>query len=74
MRFATTLTCMRELDSDPAPQIKQIENKKLREFYEKQNDRLNDWLEVDTVVRAIADDIFDSFDPDRDHDGIPGSY
>lgn len=48
-----------------------IRDKKIRKFYEKQNDRLNDWLEVDTIVTAIADDVFDSFNPDQDHDGIP---
>jgi hypothetical protein len=49
-----------------------LKNKKLRLFYEEQNEKLNDWLEVDTAVRSIADDIFESFDPDRDHDGIRG--
>jgi hypothetical protein len=52
-------------------QLKDIDNKKLRRFYETQNERLNDWLEVDIVVRAIADDIFDAFDPDADRDGRP---
>lgn len=42
----------------------------MRKFYESQNDALNDWLEVDAAVRSIADDIFESFDPDRDNDGI----
>lgn len=55
----------------PAEEIKCIKNKKLRRFYKGQNETLNDWLEVDTVVEAMASDIFDSFDPDRDHDGIP---
>jgi hypothetical protein len=54
-------------------EIKGIKNKKLRKFYEDQNASLNDWLEVDTVVRSIADDIFESFNPDRDHDGINGT-
>lgn len=31
---------------------------------------MSDWLEVDSVVRSIADDILESFDPDRDHDGL----
>jgi hypothetical protein len=52
--------------------VKAIKNKGLRKFYEDQNGSLNDWLEVDTVVRSIADDIFESFNPDRDHDGING--
>lgn len=51
-------------------QLKTIENPKIRKFYEEQNEALNDWLEVDSVVRSIADDIFESFDPDRDHDGL----
>lgn len=51
-------------------QIKSLGNNKLRDFYEQQNEALNDWLEVDSVVRSIADDILESFDPDRDHDGL----
>lgn len=47
-------------------------NKKVRRFYEDQNDIVDDWLEVDSVVRSISDDILDSFDPqDHDGDGIP---
>lgn len=33
-----------------AEEIKAIKKKKIRSFYETQNERLNDWLEVDTVV------------------------
>ncbi|KIW09147.1 uncharacterized protein PV09_00083 [Verruconis gallopava] len=51
--------------------LRNCKNKKVRKFYEDQNEACNDWLEVDTVVRSIADDIFESFDPDADHDGIP---
>lgn len=51
-------------------QLKSIDNKKVRHFYEEQNEALSDWLEVDSVVRSIADDILESFDPDRDHDGL----
>lgn len=51
-------------------QLKSIKNKKVRQFYEKQNDALSDWLEVDSVVRSIADDILESFNPDPDHDGL----
>lgn len=47
-----------------------MKNKQIKEFYKKQNQALNDWLEVDSVVRSIADDILESFDPDRDHDGL----
>lgn len=50
-------------------ELKHIKNKDVRRFYEHQNDRLNDWLEVDAVVMAIADDVFESMDPDPDHDG-----
>ncbi|KAK0894018.1 hypothetical protein LTR02_012515 [Friedmanniomyces endolithicus] len=51
-------------------ELKAIKNKKVRAFYEKQNDRLNDWLDVDAIVMAVADDVLESFDPDPDHDGI----
>ena len=50
-------------------QLKDIKDKKIRHFYENQNETLDDWLEIDSVVRSIADDILESFDPDRDHDG-----
>lgn len=50
-------------------QLKDIKDKKIRHFYEDQNETLDDWLEIDSVVRSIADDILESFDPDRDHDG-----
>ena len=50
-------------------ELKEIKNKKVREFYEAQNARLNDWLEVDAIVMAVADDVLDSMDPDPDHDG-----
>lgn len=52
-------------------QIKSEKNKKLKAFYETQNERLNDWLEVDMLVRSIADDVLDSMDPqDMDGDGV----
>lgn len=50
-------------------QLKEIKNKKVRAFYEAQNQRLNDWLEVDATVMAIADDVLESMDPDPDNDG-----
>ena len=50
-------------------ELKQIKNKKVRAFYEAQNERLNDWLEVDAIVMAVADDVLDSMDPDPDNDG-----
>jgi hypothetical protein len=52
-------------------QLKAIKNKKVRGFYEEQNRRLDDWLEVDMVVKSVADDVIDSMDPqDLDHDGV----
>nr|POE92993.1 metal tolerance protein 3 [Quercus suber] len=51
-------------------ELKQIKNKGVRKFYERQNDRLNDWLEVDAVVMAVADDVLESMDPDPDNDGV----
>ncbi|KAJ4366955.1 hypothetical protein N0V83_007485 [Neocucurbitaria cava] len=51
--------------------LKCIHNKKVRAFYEEQNKRLDDWLEVDMVVSSLADDIVDSMNPaDPDHDGV----
>lgn len=50
-------------------ELKSIKNKKVRSFYKTQNDKLNDWLEVDSVVMAVADDVLESMDPDPDHDG-----
>lgn len=42
----------------------------MRQFYERQNERLDDWLEVDTLVETMADGIMDSMNPDQDHDGV----
>lgn len=50
-------------------ELKAIKNKKVREFYKEQNESLNAWLEVDAMVMAVADDVIDSMDPDRDNDG-----
>ena len=50
-------------------ELKQIKNKKVRKFYEAQNERLNDWLEVDAIVMHVADDALESMDPDPDNDG-----
>jgi len=48
-----------------------MSNKKLRKFYEAQNERLDDWLEVNAIVEALSDDILESFDPRDDNgDGI----
>ena len=52
--------------------IKGIKNKQVRSFYEAQNERLNDWLEVDMLVNAMADDVLDSMNTqDTDGDGAP---
>ncbi|PSN59916.1 hypothetical protein BS50DRAFT_222252 [Corynespora cassiicola Philippines] len=52
-------------------ELKKMQNKRLRHFYEEQNRRLDDWLEVDMVVMALADDVLDSMGPrDLDHDGV----
>ena len=53
-------------------EIKEIQSKKVRNFYKQQNEALDNWLEVDMIVRSISDDIIDSFDPqDSDEDGVP---
>ena len=52
-------------------ELKTIKSKPVRRFYEKQNEKLDDWLEVDTLVLALADDVLDSMHPeDLDHDGV----
>ncbi|KAF2811240.1 uncharacterized protein BDZ99DRAFT_508508 [Mytilinidion resinicola] len=52
-------------------ELKDIKNKKVRHFYEDQNERLDDWMEVDTLVMTLADDVVDSMNPrDLDHDGV----
>ncbi|EUC33541.1 hypothetical protein COCVIDRAFT_13222 [Bipolaris victoriae FI3] len=51
--------------------LKSIKNKEVRKFYEEQNERIDDWAEVDMVVTSLADDIVDSMNPrDTDHDGV----
>ena len=55
----------------PVSELKEIKDKKVRAFYEEQNERLNDWLEVDTLVMSMADDLLDSMNPqDADGDGV----
>jgi hypothetical protein len=52
-------------------QVKKIKNKNVRSFYRKQNERLDDWLEVNAIVKALSDDILESFDPRDDNgDGV----
>ncbi|KAK3345874.1 hypothetical protein B0T25DRAFT_520414 [Lasiosphaeria hispida] len=53
-----------------AAELRQINNKPLRQFYEAQNDFLDSWLEVDALVQAVADDVIDSMNPDADCDGV----
>ena len=43
--------------------LEQMKNKKIRAFYEQQNETLNDWLEVDALVMSMADDVLDSMNP-----------
>lgn len=47
-----------------------MKSKQIKQYYKDVNARLDDWLEVDSVVKAMADDILDSMNPDVDHDGI----
>ncbi|KAF7510395.1 hypothetical protein GJ744_006674 [Endocarpon pusillum] len=51
--------------------LKSIKSKRVRNFYKSQNERLDAWLEVDTLVMTMAEDILESMNPDRDRDGIP---
>jgi len=52
-------------------EIKAMPNQKIRAFYEDQNDRLNNWLEVDALVMSMADEVLDSMNPqDLDGDGV----
>ena len=52
-------------------EIKDIKDKKIQSFYKAQNERLNDWLEVDMLVNSMADDVLDSMNPqDVDGDGV----
>lgn len=51
-------------------ELKSIEKKAVRKFYENQNERLDAWMEVDTLVMSMTEDILGSMDPDRDNDGI----
>ncbi|KAL9107743.1 MAG: hypothetical protein Q9227_007365 [Pyrenula ochraceoflavens] len=54
----------------PGEKIEKIKDKKIRQFYEKQNELLDDWVEVDTLVMSLADDILGSMNPDADNDGV----
>lgn len=44
-------------------ELSKIKDKKIRAFYEEQNERLNDWLVVDNLVMSMADDVLDSMNP-----------
>jgi cation diffusion facilitator family transporter len=50
-------------------ELEALPSKKLRAFYEDQNEKLSDWLEVDAVIMAVADDVLESMNPDPDEDG-----
>ncbi|KAG0649382.1 Metal tolerance 9 [Hyphodiscus hymeniophilus] len=54
-------------------ELKAIKNRNVRAYYEAQNQKLNDWAEVDSLVWSLADDVVDSTNPDADHDGIVDS-
>jgi len=54
-------------------ELRSIKNKGVREYYEAQNQKLNDWAEVDSLVWSLADDVIDSTNPDADHDGVVDS-
>jgi hypothetical protein len=73
-KYATPFPILRvykEERADFSYQLKQIKNKKVRAYYEEQNRRLDDWLEVDMIVMSLADDVLDSMDPqDPDGDGV----
>ncbi|KAK3321876.1 hypothetical protein B0H66DRAFT_552845 [Apodospora peruviana] len=51
-------------------ELKLIKNKKVRKFYEAQNETIDGWVEVDALVFAVADDVIDSMNPDADRDGV----
>ncbi|KAI9055147.1 hypothetical protein LZ554_000111 [Drepanopeziza brunnea f. sp. 'monogermtubi'] len=52
-------------------EIEEFKSKGVRTFYTTQNDRLDDWLEVDAIVKAVSDDVLESFDPRDDNgDGV----
>ncbi|MCJ1303138.1 hypothetical protein MMC08_005945 [Hypocenomyce scalaris] len=44
-------------------ELKAIKNKQVRAYYEAQNQKLNDWAEVDCLVWSLADDVVDSTNP-----------
>jgi cation diffusion facilitator family transporter len=56
--------------SDEDLKVIKKRNRGVHDFYQAQNQRLNDWLEVDAVVMAVADDVLESMDPDPDRDGV----
>jgi hypothetical protein len=62
----TSLEKYRKSEND----LKDIKKKSVRRYYETQNERLDHWLEVDTIVRSMAEAVFESMDPDHDNDGI----
>ncbi|KAN0091983.1 hypothetical protein V8E51_017830 [Hyaloscypha variabilis] len=54
-----------------ASELKNTKNETLHKIYARQNERLDDWMEVNAIVKALSDDILESFDPRDDNgDGI----
>lgn len=51
-------------------ELRSFKNKELRHYYEAQNAKLDDWLDVDMLVYALADDVLDSMDVDANRDGL----
>ena len=41
-----------------------MKNKKVRQFNERQNEVLDDWVEVDTLVLSLVEDVMGSMNPD----------
>lgn len=51
-------------------ELKQLKDKKIKAYYERLNQRVDEYIEVDTIVEAMAEQIIDSMNPDIDHDGV----
>lgn len=65
------ITHLRKSQSELQEMKKQGVKKEIRQFYERQNEKINDWLEVDMLVNAMADEVLDSMNPkDLDGDGV----
>ena len=65
------ITQYRKSQSELKEMKKRGVKKETREFYERQNEKITDWLEVDMLVNAMAEDVLDSMNPkDLDGDGV----